>query len=209
MSVFVFLHDGYADWELGYLLPELQTPSPTPGVEKRCRSVVTFGLGSGAVTSLGGLVVQPQRCLRDVRPAEIDALILPGGIFWETFKEPPLDALVRETAACGAVLGAICAATGYLAQLGLLDDLRHSSNSLDFLRQRAPAYRGECLFQPDLATADRGLVTASGLGAVDFTYRLLLALEVYPREVCGVWLDAFKHGQDPFARSARAEQPPT
>jgi len=200
MAVYVFLHDGYADWELGYLLPELRSPTPAPSIPKRVRSVVTFGLTRAPVESLGGLRVTPQASLGDVA-SEMEALVLPGGTFWEGFKSADLDALVLRAAKDGLV-GAICAATGYLGSLGLLDDVAHSSNSLAFLHARAPSYRGSGFFRPDLATRAGHLVTASGLGAVEFTYQLLLALEVYPPAVCEVWYRAFRHGEDPSAPKA-------
>jgi len=40
---------------------------------------------------------------------------------------------------------------------------------------------------------------------VDFTYQMLLALEVYPPEVCEVWYRAFRHGEDPLAKPVRAK----
>jgi putative intracellular protease/amidase len=199
LAVYVFLHDGYADWELGYILPELRTPAALPQVTKRTRRVVTFGLAGAPVESIGGLSVTPQVRLDDVPLDDIEALIVPGGTFWVELEHRPLDALVRAVAARGRVVGGICAATAYLAQLGLLDEVMHTSNSLAFLKERAPGYRGEQGYREELAVSDCNIVTASGLGAVDFTHKLLRALEVYPPDVCDIWYRAFKHGEDPFA----------
>lgn len=202
MAVYVFLHDGYADWELGYILPELRTPAALPQVTKRTRRVVTFGIDVAPVESIGGLSVTPQRRLYDIALDDIEALILPGGTFWTELAHEPLDTLVKAVAARGAVIGAICAATGYLASLGLLDAVIHTSNTLEFLKNRAPRYRGAQSYRDELAVSHRNFVTASGLGAVDFTDKLLRALEVYPPEVCDIWYRAFKYGEDPFARGS-------
>jgi putative intracellular protease/amidase len=198
VTVHVFLHDDYADWELGYILPELRSP-PAGAFAKNTRRVVTFGLASGPVESMGGLSVTPHVRLDEVRPGDVEALLLPGGKFWAAFEHEPLDAFVKAIAGRGVLIGAICAATGYLARLGLLDEVEHTSNSLAFLKERAPGYRGDAHYQPALAVSHGNVVTASGLGAVDFTDKLLRALAIYPPEICDVWYRAFKHGEDPFA----------
>jgi putative intracellular protease/amidase len=199
MAVLVFLHDTYADWELGYILSELVSPAALPGITKKRREVVTFGLSDAAVTSMGTLRVTPSTTIDRVDPDRAEALILPGGLFWSELADERLDALVGRLARRGAPVAAICAATGYLARLGLLDAVRHTSNSVSFLKERAPDYRGDDHYVAQPAVRDGGLVTASGLGAVEFTVEILRALDVYPPEVCDVWYRAFKHGEDPFA----------
>ena len=42
MTVHVFLHDEYSDWELGYLLPELRTAPAVPEIPKSPRRVSTL-----------------------------------------------------------------------------------------------------------------------------------------------------------------------
>ena len=44
MSVYVFLNNDYADWELGYLLPELVMAPDSPKYQKNRKSITTFGL---------------------------------------------------------------------------------------------------------------------------------------------------------------------
>ncbi|MBI4862201.1 MAG: hypothetical protein HY815_18375 [Candidatus Riflebacteria bacterium] len=90
---------------------------------------------------------------------------------------------------------AICAATGYLARLGLLDHVAHTSDSLAFLNERAPGYAGEALYRDQLAVRDSGVVTASGLGAVEFTFEILSALDLGTPSERDAWFRAFKHGE--------------
>jgi putative intracellular protease/amidase len=196
MAVYVFLNEPYADWELGYLLPELIEP-PDPGFRKNVREVVTFGLTDRPVKSMGGLKVSPDTTIDRVAESEIEALILPGGMFWEKFSDSRLDGLVRNLANRGTLVGAICAATGYLGRIGLLDDVEHTSNSLAFMKAFAPGYKGEVFYQNVPAVAQRQIVTASGLAPVDFTQKILGALEVYEPDVLGMWYRAFKYGEDP------------
>jgi putative intracellular protease/amidase len=199
MPVYAFLHDDYSDWELGYLLPELRTPPASPQIPKRPREVVTTSVAGRPVRSSGGLRVAADVAIEEIAAADVDALVLPGGTFWRDFDNPDLDALVSSIRARDKGLGAICAATAYLARLGVLDGAAHTSNSCAFLRERAPSYGGAAHYRRQLAVRDGNLVTASGLGAVDFAYELLLLLEVYPPRVADVWLRAFRYGEDPFA----------
>lgn len=199
MAVHVFLHEGYADWELGYLLYELRSPSGVPGVLKKPREVLTFGLSAAPLRSCGGLLVTPDACIEAIDASDTEALVLPGGLFWRTLEDPRLDRLVRATRDADGLVCGICAASGYLAQQGLLDDVDHTSNSLAFLRERAPGYTGSERYRDEAAVTDGGIVTAGGLNAVDFTAAVLGALEVYTPEVLRVWWRAFKLGEDPFA----------
>ncbi len=199
MPVHVFLHEGYADWELGYLLWELRSPSNVPEIVKRPREVVTFGLSGESLRSCGGLLVTPDTSIGAVDAGSTEALILPGGLFWRTLEEPRLDRLVRAVREAGGLVCGVCAGSGYLARLGLLDDVAHTSNSLAFLKERAPGYAGAERYRDEAAVADGGIVTASGLDAVDFTAAILRELEVYEPDVVDVWWRAFKLGEDPFA----------
>jgi hypothetical protein len=55
-----------------------------------------------------------------------------------------------------------------------------------------------------LAVADDGLVTASGLGAIELTRSLLTALAVYPPAIADAWYRAFEHGEDPSQAGAES-----
>ena len=197
MTIYVFLNNQYADWEIGYLLPELIGDSPAPHIHKNKREVVTFGLNGESVRSMGGLRVTPEMTLDKVDAGTIDALILPGGEFWSDFNQPKFDALVRDVAMRGKLVAGICAATAYLGRLGLLDGVEHTSNSQEFLRRSAPKYAGAALYKNQSVVAHCNIVTASGLMAVDFTDKLLRLLDVYEPRICDIWYNMFKHGIEP------------
>jgi len=187
--VHVFLHDAYGDWELGYILPELISK----GVE-----VLTFGISATAVRSAGSLQVTPTLAIDQVDAGQM--LILPGGRFWSDLDDARLDQLVSTLHDRSVPIAAICAATGYLARLSLLDSVAHTSNSIAFLRERAPGYRGDLHYRNAAAVSDGKIITAGGLGAVDFTYEILRELGVGdPR----VWYRAFKYGEEPGATNQR------
>src|ERR1700722_13507744 len=73
-SAYLFLFDGFADWEPASAVAELRR---TFGW-----SVKTFGRDTCPVVSMGGLTVTPDLSLGDVPWDLVDLLILPGGDAW-------------------------------------------------------------------------------------------------------------------------------
>src|SRR5215471_3425612 len=121
-AVHVFVFDGFADWEPAHALAELRRSGK--------RIVRTVGPTREAVVSMGGLRVLPDIELRDVRPHEVELLVLPGGEAWETgsYPQPALESLLGTLVAAGTPVAAICGATLALARARVLDDRRHTSN---------------------------------------------------------------------------------
>ena len=190
--VHVLVFDGFADWEPSYALAELRRSGNY--------EVVTVGFTGDEVTSMGGLRVRPDRALADVRTDEVRLLIIPGGDLWERedgYPRAEVEALVATLLATGRPVAAICGGTVAMARAGLLDDRRHTSNMASYLRQHVPSYRGEEFYDTSLAVRDRGVITASGLGAVDFGREIFAELGVFSESDETVWYEMFKHGKMP------------
>lgn len=90
-----------------------------------------LGDGAAEVTTLGGLTVRTGGSVRDVDPATVALLFLPGGNTWATGHEDVL-ALATDLVARGRTVAAICGATLALARVWLLDDREHTSNAAEF-----------------------------------------------------------------------------
>jgi len=74
-NIYVFLFDGYSDWEISYLTPEI---AKDEGFD-----LVYFSETGAKVNSMGGLQVMPTTSLNELKTEEVDMLILPGGVSWE------------------------------------------------------------------------------------------------------------------------------
>jgi len=197
MAVYVFLNDTYSDWELGYVMPSLVMEALDPRVIKKNRKVVTFSMTGQPIRSQGNLNIAPDIGIVDIDLDDLEALILPGGMFWPDFSDPKLDQLINRCIEKNKLVAAICAATAYLGKLGLLNSVNHTSNSLKYLKKESVNYSGETFYKDELAVTDKGIITASGLGAVDFTNKILRSLEVFEERVCDAWFNAYKNGVDP------------
>jgi hypothetical protein len=84
-----------------------------------------------------------------------------------------------------------------MARARLLDDRRHTSNMLSYLTDNAPSYRGAVYYDSSLAVRDRGVITASGLGAVEFAREIFAELGVFSTSDEALWYEMFKHGKLP------------
>ena len=86
--------------------------------------------------------------------------------------------LVEQAQARQIVVGAICDASAFLGAHGFLNDVDHTSNGLTYLQSRAgSAYSGAARYRNEPSVRDGNLVTANGVGFVDFTCNMLSALK--------------------------------
>ena len=91
--------------------------------------------------------------------------------------------LVQQAQARQIVVGAICDASAFLGAHGFLNDVDHTSNGLAYLQSRAgSAYRGASRYKNVPSVRDGNLVTANGVGFLDFTCNMLSALNAARQE---------------------------
>ncbi len=79
-----------------------------------------------------------------------------------------------------------------IGRIGLLRGRRHTSNGLDYLRSTVPGYADAAGYVDVPAVRDRGLITASGLGDVEFARELFEELNVLSAEDRAVWATMFR-----------------
>ena len=184
-AVYLLVVDGFADWEPAHAVAELRRHGQY--------RVETVGLTLDPVTSMGGIRVLPSTAVAAVDGSDVAAFILPGGDRWETAPmEPELEQLLRRVDDTGAPLAAICAATVAVTRLGLLRGRRHTSNGLEYLRSQVPAYAEAANYVEAPAVRDQHLITASGLGDVEFARELLEELDVLTPADRALWARMFR-----------------
>ena len=167
-TAFVFIFDGFADWEPASALAELRRSF---GFDTK-----SVALGRGPVTSMGGLKVIPDLVLAEFDPNQADILILPGGDSWMAGETPEISTALSAMAAAQRPVGGICAATLALAHAGLLEDRLHTSNGADFIRKYVAAYRGAPFYRVAPAVSDRGVISASGVAPIAFAAEIFRML---------------------------------
>ena len=154
--------------------------------------VKTVALAAKPVTSIGGLCIAPDMTLDKVKPASSVMLILPGGIGWDKKKNKEAAQLAAEFLANKVPVAAICGATAGLARAGLLDEVKHTSNSKDYIAQTG--YAGASFFR-DAPTVKSGhLITASAMSPLEFAREIFSSLGIYSDEVLAAWYKLNKTG---------------
>ncbi len=187
---YVLIFDGYADWEPALTLCEI---NKHPEIE-----VKTVGFSKKTICSMGGLKITPDVTLKEIKPENVLIFIMPGGKMWErTIPQDLLNLLIKLND-LEVLIAAICGATLALAKAGLLHKKWHTSNALQYLKTFAPDYRDDSYYQDKAAVACQNIVTASGIGSVDFAYEILQALAIYPENLGKQWYELFKYGTLPL-----------
>jgi len=185
-EIYIFLFDGFSDWEIAYLTPEIAKSNT---VKMR-----TFSLDGSPVTSMGGLKIIPDLSLEKLTTDEISLLILPGGEAWEQNKMNSIEKIVNVLYSENKPIAAICGATVFLAGMGLLDDIQHTSNDLNYLKSVAPNYHGDNKYQSELAVTDRNIITANGIAPIEFAREIFKKVHLHSDNDIEKWYQLFKNG---------------
>lgn len=187
-TVLTFITDGFADWEASYVTAELNK-------EGTGYQLKTLAIDNDPKISMGGLTVLPDYSLRDFLPEmELAMLILPGGTGWRDEKNHQVKKLVGECVGKNIPVAAICDATTFLGNYGYLDHHKHTGNSLAYLKEEAPHYRGEANYINEQSVSDGCLITANGSGALEFSRDILSKLNVLQGKELSEWYSLFKKG---------------
>ncbi len=182
---YVFLFNEFVEWEVAYLMPGL--------IHSGNAKIVTFSMNGEEVTSSGNLHVRPDISVEDVKIDKNAILILPGGYPWERKEISGIESIVKAFSDEGKAIGAICAATTYLAQLGYLNEIPHTSNGLDYLKQMAPDYNGDVYYRNKLAVTAGNIITASGTGALEFAKAFFEFTHAFSDKEIEEWYKLFKN----------------
>lgn len=171
--IFVLLNN-FADWESAFIAPCLNF-GLEPG---KARYVVkTLSVNGEPVKSIGGFKVLPDYGIGDM-PADCAGLVLVGGMDWFSPEAKEIVPLVKEALEKGKLVAGICNASVFLGMNGFLNQVKHTSNTLDYLKQHAGAqYTGDAFYIKEKAVRDGMIVTANGTGYMEFCREILYALE--------------------------------
>lgn len=190
-TVYLYVFDTMADWEIGYLTAELNSGRYfKKGLAPS--KIVTVGMDKTPVTTMGGLKILPDIILDECSIESTDTLILPGGETWTETIHQPILTIVERCLKEGTLVAAICGATMGLAQTGLLNSRPHTSNDLEYLKMICPNYTGEKDFKMESVVTDGKLITASGIAPLEFSVHVLRALGVFSSKTLDAWYSLYK-----------------
>jgi putative intracellular protease/amidase len=164
-NCYLFVFDGYSDPEPALAIATLQKFTDC--------MVYTFSTDGKSIRTMGNVHIHPDRAMADIDLDKIDLLILPGGDAWENGGNLEVLPFVKKVLDKNKTVAAICGATIGLASAGLLDNIRHTSNTAAYLGNFVPAYKGSKHYEVRPAVADGNIITANGAGIIDFMTEIL------------------------------------
>ena len=193
-TIYVYVLDTLADWELGHITSELNSgrffKKGEPGV-----SLKTVSYSKEPVTTMGGLTIVPDCLIEDITASDTSALLLPGADTWNYPKHGAILKKAGEFLASGALVCAICGATAALASLGLLDNRLHTSNGPGFLEMVSPGYKGQSYYIDKPSVMDNNLITAGSTGALLWARQIIEYLGVFQTDTLESWYEYFRTGK--------------
>lgn len=193
-TVYVYVLETLADWELGYITSELHSGRFFKKDAERV-SLKTVGYSKEPIHTMGGLTVIPDCLTDDIVVSETSVLLLPGADTWNDPRHGAILKKAGEFLSIGATVGAICGATTALANYGLLDNRRHTSNGQGFLEMFCPAYKGQNFYVDEPSVADNNLITANPTASLLWTKQILERLDVFQANTLEFWYEYFSTGK--------------
>ena len=189
--LFVLLNE-YTDWEGAFLSTALHV-GVMPGSEIKYR-VHTVAPTLDAVCSIGGFKTPPDYSFENM-PNDYAALVLIGGNRWDSPEAELVVPLVQEALDKGKIIGAICDGASFLCSHGFLNNVKHTGNGLDQFKQwGGDKYTNEAGYIEAQAVSDKNIVTANGVGHLEFTREMLLLLKANSPKQIDAWYDFYKNG---------------
>lgn len=196
-TIYVYVLDTLADWELGYVTSELNSGRFFKKDVQRI-SLKTVSFSKEPVHTMGGLTIVPDCLVGDIAVSETSVLLLPGADTWNDPKHSAVIEKAGEFLSLGATVCAICGATAALANLGLLDQRPHTSNGPGFLEMVSPCYKGQGFYIDKPSVADNNLITAGSTGALLWAKQIIERLCVFEADTLEAWYAYFSTGKPEY-----------
>ncbi|WP_296142870.1 DJ-1/PfpI family protein [uncultured Anaerococcus sp.] len=196
-TVYIYLLDGMAEFEIGYILQAFS-------MEKLLKNgsndfeVKTVAFEKKTILTLGGLKITPDYSLSEVDFDDAVALLLPGSSNWEDEKNKQILKKAQKFLDENILVGAICGATLAIADCGVLNKFKHTSNSLEYLTNFSKEYKGQKYYINSKSVVDRNLITASTAGSLEWAADILNSLKVYPSSKVKEFYDFYSTGDSKY-----------
>ncbi len=193
LTIYVYVLDTLADWELGFVTSELHSgrffKKDAPAL-----SLKTVSYSKEPIHTMGGMMIVPDCLIEDILLSKTSMLLLPGADTWNDPKHGPILEKAGAFLSFGSSVCAICGATLALANYGLLDHHHHTSNGVGFLEMFSPKYKGQNSYIDKPCVTDQNLITASSTASLPWAKEIIKYLDVFESSTLESWYDYFTTG---------------
>ncbi|WP_158540611.1 DJ-1/PfpI family protein [Romboutsia weinsteinii] len=168
MKVHVLIYEGFTEFEVILANYFVKTKG----------EIVAVGLKEDIIKSFEGFCIKPDIALKDVNLEDVEALIIPGGDPDELFNCKELKEVLVKLNEDKKLIGAICSGVIHLAQAGILDNKRYTSNlnmNDNFILKNSTLIN-------ENVSRDENIITARPNGYVDFAIEIAEYLDIFEDE---------------------------
>ncbi|SMP63802.1 type 1 glutamine amidotransferase family protein [Anoxynatronum buryatiense] len=187
---YIYVLDTLADWEIGFITAELN--SGRYFAENTKFELIMIGNSLKPIKTMGGITITPDMDINQVIFKEGDLLVLPGADTWMDEKNKNILEMVSNVINQKVIVAAICGATAALAQNGLLDNRKHTSNDKDYLKMSCPGYAGSHHYINAATVVDDNVITATGLAPLEFAYEVFKKIKVMKSDTVEAWYHLYQ-----------------
>lgn len=197
MKAYLYILNTLADWEISYLTAELNSGRYLDKT-KYPVELIKIGNTIEPIKTMGGITITPDESIDNIKFKEDDLLILPGADTWMEDENKKIIDIASDVISKKVIIAAICGATVALANKGILNNRKHASNDIEFLKMFCPEYNGESFYVNQPAVTDDNLITASGIAPLEFSYEVLKRTNVMKTETLEAWYQLYKTKESKF-----------
>ena len=189
MNIFLYVLDTLADWEISQLMAEIYSRRYLrKNIEKP--KIIKVGNSLNPIKTMGGIEIIPDIDVDNMDIKNGDLIVLPGADTWQNEQNQKIiDRIIGND---DIIVAGICGATMALADNGLLDNKRHTSNDIEVLKMFGKKYKGEKLYENKFAVVDGNLITATGLAPLEFTFEVVKKINVMEDITLNAWYNLYK-----------------
>ncbi len=188
-NCYLYVLNTLADWEIGFITAELVSRRYISKNKKF--ELITAGNTVKSIKTMGGITITPEKSVEDIEFNEGDLLVLPGADTWMEDENRRILSMIPGLLEKRVIVGAICGATIALAQTGLLNNRKHTSNSKEFLKMTCPGYRGSSLYRDKPVVVDENLITATGLAPLEFSSEIFRKINAMKEDTLEAWYQLY------------------
>lgn len=194
-NCYIYILNGLSDWEIPYITTELTSKRYLS--KNKNINIKFISKNLSPIKTMGGLVIEPELSISDIEFMTDDLLILPGSDKWGEQNDDILINKIRNFEKINFSIAAICGATIFLSELGILDNINHTSNDLNYLKMISPNYKGEKQYLNKNVVVTNKIITSTGIAPLEFSYEVFKKLEIMKEETLESWYNLYKY-KDPI-----------
>jgi len=189
MNLFLYVLDTLADWEIAFLIAEINSGRYLKkGIAKP--QIIKVGNNLTPIKTMGGIEIYPDIDVDNLNIKPDDFVILPGANTWQNGNNQKIIDKINEYP--DIIVGAICGATAALADNGILDNRKHTSNDKEYLKMVCKNYKGENFYEYKPVVVDNNMITATGIAPLEFTYEVIKKINIMENDTLEAWYGLYK-----------------